>query len=749
MKKIILGVAFLGFFGILGSGEAGAANFGANAFDLNQAAATLELGQNRPQYLAQVDTELRGDATDFTFFLQKIIKILVTFAGAVAVILLIINGLILVTAAGEEDRINTAKKGLTWAGAGLVLITFAYLIAKTAIWVTFIAEIGEEEICKDPVPYPCYGDDNNRSFFCPEKSENPWGINPSPATCNAATGNDECTTRSLQQALWEDGMYHKNAGADYTQSQAVDGKYGRKSQKALFELKKSLNCKDSICDEEIPKSCFEENGELTESSAVHCYAKHDELGNEYFKLGDAILDDKICTKLSIGENEEDIDETNYYYDCTLEQFLEKYKGQENKFEITPWADGKIPDEILDSVFWRWTWSGDREPADSLEKTLTKLNEQLIYSIDSCKKASQKNRQYDYCTEFALKNWQNLQCNGEFDPHPICEMEIITKCGKEGDPKCKSFYTDNIIIGFTRIPNEWVERQKDGSFKEKIPEEICNLVNINRNCTIKEVQAKLDFSARSIDGIYGKKTYDALIKKQKESCTAYNRSSFCTRTIRQQCRGEKDPNCTNNIPISINYTPEQANNFKEIRRIPIEWFKRKSDGSVEEEIPEGICNLVNINSNCTIREIQKKLDFSVNNIDGIYGKMTYDALVEKQKAFCEFNKFSHLCTREIRKECGAQGNPRCVSTYETERIPNEWVVEESDENFKQNIPKRVCFLAGAKVGCTIRDVQQELKTTVDGIYGTSTYNKLKSKNKKRFISECKPDMRDLLNSINIY
>ena len=632
MKKIILGVAFLGFFGFLCGGEAGAASFGANAFDLNQAAATLELGQNRPQYLAQVDTELRGDATDFTFFLQKIIKILVTFAGAVAVILLIINGLILVTAAGEEDRINTAKKGLTWAGAGLVLITFAYLIAKTAIWVTFIAEIGEEKICKDPVPYPCYGDDNNRSFFCPKAINNPWGINPSPATCNAATGNDECTTRSLQQALWEDGMYHKNAGADYTQSQAVDGKYGRKSQKALFELKKSLNCKDSICDEEIPKSCFEENGELTAESAADCFIKHDDW-SEYLKLSSVGLNQSLCEKLEIGEDEEDIDGTNYYYNCTFSQFLKKYENQKDKFKITPWADGKIPDEILDSVFWRWTWSGDREPADSLKKTLTKLNEQLIYSIDSCKKASQQNRQYDYCTEFALKNWQNLQCNGEFDPHPICEMEIIKQCGKKGDSGCKSFYTE---------------------------------------------------------------------------------SSEYTRTV------------------------AKLKNFPEVKRVPDEWIAQG-----KEKIPAELCLMVNKSVGCTIREIQEGLDFEPDYIDGIYGDVTYRRLIAEQKKFCEFVDISYdpyLCAIEIKQGCEKEGAPGCTSFYkvETERIPDEWLLEASDGSFKQNIPKRVCFLAGAKVGCTIRDVQQALGLSVDGIYGRITFNNLDNKNKKRKKEECEND-----------
>ena len=516
MKKIILGVAFLGFFGFLCGGEAGAASFGANAFDLNQAAATLELGQNRPQYLAQVDTELRGDATDFTFFLQKIIKILVTFAGAVAVILLIINGLILVTAAGEEDRINTAKKGLTWAGAGLVLITFAYLIAKTAIWVTFIAEIGEEKICKDPVPYPCYDDKGQTTAAC--DGDTPWGVNPSPATCNAATGNDECTTRSLQEALWEEGMYHKDTGQDYTESQAVDGQYGRKSQKALFELKETLGCRDSICDEEIPNSCFNENGELTLDSAAHCYIKKNDWDDYFEIVENGNVNHFICRKFEIGNKttERGPNRIEYdYYDCDFDDLNKKYDDQKTEIAITPWKDSKIPQPICDSVFWKWSWSGDK-PAESPDKapecTLENLQKHLIYNITSCQSNNETpSRKYDHCTQSALSNWQNLQCKGEVAAHPICEMEIIKQCGKKGDPRCKSFYKYGKETD--RIPNEWV----DDNSTQNIPEKICALVGLPSGCTIRELQVELGFTGKDVDGIYGGDTYKALDEMQKKEC----------------------------------------------------------------------------------------------------------------------------------------------------------------------------------------------------------------------------------------
>ena len=525
MKKIILGVAFLGFFGFLCGGEAGAASFGANAFDLNQAAATLELGQNRPQYLAQVDTELRGDATDFTFFLQKIIKILVTFAGAVAVILLIINGLILVTAAGEEDRINTAKKGLTWAGAGLVLITFAYLIAKTAIWVTFIAEIGEEKICKDPVPYPCYGDDNNTNDSCTGAGGSiPWGVNPSPAICNAATGNDECTIRTLQEALWEEGMYHKSAGQDYTESQAVDGKYGRKTQKALFELKRTLGCRDSICDEEIPNSCFEDNGGLTSDSAEHCYIKSDDLPN-YFKIfeSNGEVATNLCFALGIVENSE-MDSLSE--ECTFEKIKTKYLNKPESFEITPWKGGKVPQSICDSIFWELTWSGKEPGIAKLACTLENLQNKLIYyNISFCQeniKSGSFIKKYNYCTEYALNVWYDLQCNGEMYKDPICGVEIPDWCKNADDEKCENFSVGG--DGATqsqevRLPKDWtsqVSLDNINIFFINIPLRVCASITKKENCSMLDIQKKL---SENQDSKYGEDTYKALKEKIAKKCVS--------------------------------------------------------------------------------------------------------------------------------------------------------------------------------------------------------------------------------------
>lgn len=50
------------------------------------------------------------------------------FAGSVAVILVIISGITLITSGGDPKKIDQAKKTLTYALAGLVLIFLSFFI---------------------------------------------------------------------------------------------------------------------------------------------------------------------------------------------------------------------------------------------------------------------------------------------------------------------------------------------------------------------------------------------------------------------------------------------------------------------------------------------------------------------------------------------------------------------------------------------------------------------------------------------
>lgn len=93
-----------------------------------------------PKYLvgASCQEELKGDARDITYWIQRFGKQITTFLAALAVLLIAWNAFGLVTAAGDSDQIATHKKALMWIGIGLAVAMFAYVIVKTAISLTFL-----------------------------------------------------------------------------------------------------------------------------------------------------------------------------------------------------------------------------------------------------------------------------------------------------------------------------------------------------------------------------------------------------------------------------------------------------------------------------------------------------------------------------------------------------------------------------------------------------------------------------------
>lgn len=70
------------------------------------------------------DNETVGDIA------EKIIAWILLFAGAVAVLFIIWGGFLYVTSAGNKDRIEQAKKTLTYAIVGLIVIILARFIVN-------------------------------------------------------------------------------------------------------------------------------------------------------------------------------------------------------------------------------------------------------------------------------------------------------------------------------------------------------------------------------------------------------------------------------------------------------------------------------------------------------------------------------------------------------------------------------------------------------------------------------------------
>lgn len=96
----------------------------------------LDEDQLRPKYLSGANWEDRkytGDARDITFWLQKLGGKITNYIAALAVLFMVYNGFMIVTAAGDEDQIRKAKQGIMWTAAGLVLLAFSYVIIKTVI----------------------------------------------------------------------------------------------------------------------------------------------------------------------------------------------------------------------------------------------------------------------------------------------------------------------------------------------------------------------------------------------------------------------------------------------------------------------------------------------------------------------------------------------------------------------------------------------------------------------------------------
>ena len=71
----------------------------------------------------------------FPLFANLIYWLLV-FSGTVALVVIIISGIRLITSGGEAKTIETAKKAITWALLGLLLVFFAFMILNVIGYVT-------------------------------------------------------------------------------------------------------------------------------------------------------------------------------------------------------------------------------------------------------------------------------------------------------------------------------------------------------------------------------------------------------------------------------------------------------------------------------------------------------------------------------------------------------------------------------------------------------------------------------------
>jgi type IV secretory pathway VirB2 component (pilin) len=79
--------------------------------------------------LSTVESVFAADgAAQATDFMTNIIKVLINFAGIVAVAMVVWGGIRYATSSGHPEQLDKAKKTLWYAGVGLVIVLAAYSI---------------------------------------------------------------------------------------------------------------------------------------------------------------------------------------------------------------------------------------------------------------------------------------------------------------------------------------------------------------------------------------------------------------------------------------------------------------------------------------------------------------------------------------------------------------------------------------------------------------------------------------------
>ncbi len=96
---------------------------------------------NSPGVIIGTETLAKSgaEAAFGNYVLQIIAGGLITVAAPVAIIIIAISGLIAVVSHGEQALIDKAKKTLTWAIIGLIVIIFSWVIVKAVISVVISA----------------------------------------------------------------------------------------------------------------------------------------------------------------------------------------------------------------------------------------------------------------------------------------------------------------------------------------------------------------------------------------------------------------------------------------------------------------------------------------------------------------------------------------------------------------------------------------------------------------------------------
>ena len=89
--------------------------------------------------LAQMPVnQVAGEGADLIEWIVTILRFLIGLTGILAAAVLIFNGIMYITASGDENKIQKATKGITYAIIGLIIAAISFLI------VNFVAQTLED-----------------------------------------------------------------------------------------------------------------------------------------------------------------------------------------------------------------------------------------------------------------------------------------------------------------------------------------------------------------------------------------------------------------------------------------------------------------------------------------------------------------------------------------------------------------------------------------------------------------------------
>lgn len=78
--------------------------------------------------------------------IKNVINAALAFSGLVALILIIYSGAMYITSRGDPQKVDSAKKTMTWAVVGLLIIFLSFFIVKLISDVTGVSQIANPSL---------------------------------------------------------------------------------------------------------------------------------------------------------------------------------------------------------------------------------------------------------------------------------------------------------------------------------------------------------------------------------------------------------------------------------------------------------------------------------------------------------------------------------------------------------------------------------------------------------------------------